>query len=332
MSEITLQSGLVFEAQSETSILDAAIQAQITLPYSCKNGRCSTCKCKLVSGSTHALYEEIGLSAQDKADGWILSCVRSAQSDVVLEADDLGGVVLPPSKTLPTRIESIQHLAPDIVQVKLRLAPAAEFDFIAGQYVEIIGPGGVRRSYSLANASFANRILELHIRRVHDGALSKYWFEQAQVNDLLRLNGPLGTFFLRNIGDMHLVFLATGTGIAPIKAILESMAYLLSAEQLPQSVTILWGGRTTQTLYLDVAAMFERYTFVPVLSRPDKAWTGAKGYVQDVLLGLMPDLSNTAVYACGSDAMVRSANACLSKAGLDPKHFYSDAFVSSEPN
>ena len=331
MKTITLSSGKTFNIESRVSILEAAERHAISLPYSCKTGRCSTCKCKVIAGETEALHEEVGLSPSEKADGWILSCVRTAVTDVSLDVEDLGGVVLPEAKTLPCRINSIDKLAPDVLRVVLRLPPTADFSFIPGQYIDVIGPGGVRRSYSLANASFADKQLELHIRAVHGGAMSQYWFEQAKANDLLRLNGPLGTFFLRDVAGLDLVFLATGTGIAPVKAMLESMQGL-DAEKQPCSVTLFWGGRTPQDLYFDVAGIAGAFNFVPVLSRADAQWTGARGHVQQALLSVLPDLSQAAVYACGSDAMIRDAQTTLTAAGLPNNRFYSDAFVCSAAN
>ena len=222
-------------------------------------------------------------------------------------------------------------LAPDVMRVVLRLPPTAEFSFIPGQYIDVIGPSGVRRSYSLANASFADKKLELHIRSVDGGVMSQYWFGQAKTNDLLRLNGPLGTFFLRDVSGLDLVFLATGTGIAPIKAMLESMRYF-AAQQQPRSVTVLWGGRTPQDLYFDAAGMPGRFKFLPVLSRADGHWSGARGHVQQALLVALPDLSQAAVYACGSDAMIRDAQTTLTAACLPSNRFYSDAFVCSAEN
>lgn len=325
---ITLSSGKHFNASIGQSILDCAAQANINLPYSCKTGRCSTCKCKVISGTTTALHPETGLSEQEKADGWVLSCVRTAETDTLLEIDDLGGIELPLAKTLPCRIQQLQRLATDVMQVFLRLPPTADFGFIAGQYIDVIGPNGIRRSYSLANAKRADNLLELHIRSVDGGAMSDYWFNQAKPNDLLRLNGPLGTFFLREIEGRDLVFLATGTGIAPVKAILESLQSDPQAQR-PKSISVLWGGRKKEDLFLDIASMAPAVDYIPVLSRPDAEWTGASGYVQDVLLQYMTDLTNAAVYACGGDAMIRSAKIALSHAGLQPSRFYSDAFVSS---
>lgn len=310
------------------SLLDAAAQADVALPYSCRTGRCSTCKCKVVRGETVALQAETGLTAAEQAEGWILGCVRAAASDVVLEVEDLGGVTLPTPRTLPCRIASLDKLAPDVLKVMLRLPPTADFQFMAGQYVDVIGPGGVRRSYSLARAMASDRLLELHIRAVAGGVMSAYWFAQAQVNDLLRLHGPLGTFFLRDPRDLDVIFLATGTGLAPVKAMLESMADA-PAEARPRSVRVLWGGRVPTDLYLDLRAIAGPHEDIPVLSRAGNEWRGARGHVQDVLLGLQPDLAQAAVYACGSDAMIHSAREALVQAGLPRQRFYSDAFVCS---
>lgn len=330
MRIVKLSSGREFQAAPDLSLVDAASAAGLTLPHSCKTGRCSTCKCKVLQGETTALQTEAGLSAEEKAEGWILSCVRAAQTDVTLEVEDFGGLVLPTSKTLPCRISSIDRLAADVIRVILRLPPTADFKAIPGQYIDVIGPGGVRRSYSLANANTSDKTLELHIRSVEGGAMSDYWFNHAKANDLLRLNGPLGTFFLRNVAQLNLVFLATGTGIAPVKAMLESLVGQ-APEQAPKSVTVFWGGRTTEDLYFDVQAVPASHQFVPVLSRVAAGWAGASGYVQNALLAAQPDLANTVVYACGSDAMIRSAKTSLMSAGLPAARFYSDAFVSSAP-
>ena len=330
MPSIVLRSGKSFATDGEESILASAQRHLVSLPHSCKTGRCSTCKCKVLQGETTALQTETGLTDAEKAEGWILSCVRSAQTDVTLEVEDLGNIVLPPSKTLPGRISSIDRLAPDVVRVMLRLPPTADFRSIPGQYIDVIGPGGVRRSYSLANANTADKTLELHIRAVDGGVMSDYWFKQAKTNDLLRLNGPLGTFFLRGLDQLHLVFLATGTGIAPVKAMLESLIHI-AAEQAPQSVTVFWGGRTAEGLYFDPQAIPAGHRFVPVLSRAATGWAGFSGYVQNALLATQPDLTRTAVYACGSDDMIRSAKTSLLAAGLPDNRFFADAFVPSAP-
>lgn len=327
MAEMKLTSGKSFECAHGVTILEAATQGKITIPYSCKTGRCSTCKCKVISGETKALVAELGLTESEKVEGWILSCARTATSDVVLEAEDLGSVTIPTAKTQACRISILEKLAPDVIKVVLRLPPAVTFNFIPGQYIDVIGPGGVRRSYSLANAPKTDNTLELHIRSVENGVMSHYWFNQAAVNDLLRLHGPQGTFFMRNLAQRELIFLATGTGIAPVKAMLEALPGL-SDGQAPQSVTVLWGARYTHDLYFDVSALPGKHRYIPVLSR-EKLWQGERGYIQDVLLRHKSDLSNCSVYACGSDAMIHNAKELLTLAGLPIDHFYSDAFVCS---
>ena len=329
MPLVKLNSGRVFTATENISFMDAALLAGLTLPYSCKTGRCSTCKCKVLQGKTTSLQAETGLSDAEKAQGWILSCVRSAQTDVTLEIEDLGDVVLPTCKTLPCRIIRLDQLGADVVRVILRLPPTADFKAIPGQYIDIIGPAGVRRSYSLAS-TYSNT-LELHIRLVEGGVMSDYWFKHAKVNDLLRLNGPLGTFFLRNLAGLNLVFLATGTGIAPVKAMLESLV-LLDQDRSPESVTVFWGARSVTDFYFDVQGIPAGQRFVPVLSRFTEGWAGAKGYVQNVFLSFRPDLSKTVVYACGSDMMIRSAKSSLLDAGLPLNRFLADAFVASAAN
>lgn len=330
MALVTLNSGERFESPFGVSILESAKQAKIFLAYSCKTGRCSSCKRKVLSGVTSPIQFEFGLTEQEKSEGWILTCVRSVESDVVLEGDDLVEVVLPTPKIFPARISQINFLAPDVIQVFLRLPPSADFNFFPGQYVDVIASDSGRRSYSLANTSSTENILELHIRAVEGGAMSQYWFQRAMVDDLLRLSGPFGTFFLRDAKGLDLYFLATGTGFAPVKAILESIA-LLGDEVSPRSVTVLWGGRTEQDLYMDVARIMDKHSYVPVISRAGGDWGGARGYVQKVLLSMKPDLSNAAIYACGSEAMIREARLSLVAAGLPVNRFYSDAFVCSIP-
>jgi len=328
MPTIRLNEGTSFNAEAGTSVLDAATAASRVIPYSCRTGRCSTCRCKVLEGETLALSTETGLTLAEQAEGWILGCVRTAITDVVLEVETLDGLALPPARTLPCRIASSERLAPDVLRILLRLPPAASLEFLPGQYLEIIGPGGIRRSYSLAAAGLPGDPLELHVREVPAGVMSNYWFQHARDNDLLRIHGPLGTFVLRDVAGLDLILLATGTGIAPVKAILESLPALDPAES-PRSVTVLWGGRGPADLYLDIGALPGVHRYVPVLSRADDAWKGARGHVQDVLLGLQPDLRNAAVYACGSDAMIHGARETLVQAGLPAGRFHSDAFVCS---
>jgi CDP-4-dehydro-6-deoxyglucose reductase len=328
MVNIVVNHHVRFDAKDDESILDASMRSKVALSYSCRMGRCSVCKCRVIRGQTLALRDEIGLSEEEKVAGWILSCVRRARTDLELEADALVDCALPPVVTLPCRIHSLQKLASDVLKVVLRLPPNATFTFLPGQYIDVIAHGGTRRSYSLATANSAEKLLELHIRAVPGGVMSEYWFERAKVDDLLRLSGPLGTFFLRNVTGLDLVFLATGTGIAPVKAILEGMENM-PIKSRPHSVAVYWGGRTSKDLYWDVTSSFAQYRYVPVLSRGEGGWSGVRGYVQQALIADLPNLAKTAVYACGSDIMIRSAREVLLNAGLPEQRFLSDAFVCS---
>lgn len=326
MHQIQLNGTGSFQAKDDQTLLEAARLAHVSWPYSCQTGRCSACKCKVLSGETTSRSPEDGLTDQEKAEGWILTCVRCANSNLELEAESWGELALPSAQTWPCRIQSLVLLTDDVMRVQLRLPPANSFDFLPGQFIEVIGPGGIRRSYSLARANNSEKTLELHIRAVEGGQMSQFWFSQAKVNDLLRFHGPLGSFVLRDVSNLHLILMATGTGIAPIKAILESLP-LLTADRQPKSVTVLWGGRTRPDLYMDVERLVAEHHFIPVLSRAKADWTGARGYVQDALLALNLDLSQAAVYACGSPAMINGSKAKLIEEGLAPQRFYSDAFL-----
>ena len=329
MHSIQLTNGKEFYAETNESLLSAAKRQFINLNYSCKNGRCSSCKCKLISGNTSCIYSETGLTEKEKADGYILTSARVAESDLILNAEDLVSIELPEARIHPCRIDKISHLSSNTLEVTLRLPPAASFSFVPGQYIDVIGPKGVRRSYSIANAQNNTNKITLYIRVVKTGIMSNYWFEHAKMNDLLRLHGPLGTFFLRETTNVDLIFLATGTGIAPIKAILESLSERPSGQH-PRSITVVWGGRIQEDLYVNIDSLPIELEFIPVLSRANGDWPGYKGYVQQALLDTHPDLSNAAVYACGSDAMIHSAKAILTSAGLPSNQFYSDAFVCSD--
>jgi CDP-4-dehydro-6-deoxyglucose reductase, E3 len=328
---VRISAGKAFDTNGEDSLLEAARRAGITLPYSCKTGRCSTCKGLVRSGETLALQDETGLTAAERETGWILTCVRACRSDLLLDIEDLGDAALPAARTSACRIHSIDRLSSDVVKVVLRFPPGTEQKFRPGQYIDVIGHGGARRSYSIANAPSTENRIELHIREVEGGTMSRYWFREAKVNELLRINGPLGTFFLRDVTDRTLVFLATGTGIAPVKAMLEGLAGPMSGRPVgsPRDVWVFWGGRRPQDIYWQPDTSAVPLRFVPVLSRADDHWSGARGYVQQAAIEHVPDWTRAAVYACGSDAMIHSAQQALAARGLPPGQFRSDAFVCS---
>lgn len=327
MPTVKLSNTKTFNYQPEQTLLEAARAQGIALEHSCRTGRCGVCKAQVLDGETTPIKTEESLTAEDLSAGFILTCCRTAVTDVSLDIEDLGELGNIETRTLPCRIDRLLRLTDDVIEVTLRTPPTSRLAYLPGQYIDVIGKDGLRRSYSVANAPRDDGKLTLQIRKVPNGEMSRYWFDKAKANDLLRLDGPLGTFCLRPSQASQLVLLATGTGIAPIRAMLEQLVAHPAANTYRQ-IHVYWGGRAEKDLYWtpDYPALPLR--FVPVLSRsPDSA--GAKGYVQDVALADGIDLKGTVVYACGSESMISSAKSRLVTAGLNPKNFHSDAFVSS---
>lgn len=327
MNNIKTVSGREFNQIDGKSILESAEIAGINLQYSCRTGRCSSCKCKLVDGITGTINNELGLSKSEKDEGYILSCVRYAKDDIEIQVDDLGDIKLPKPKTIPCKINNLNLLSNDVMQLFLRIPPNMEFNFFPGQYINLTSPTGFKRSYSIAN-NFQDNLIEMHIKRVPNGKFSEYLFNKANENDLLRLNGPHGTFFLRE-NQKGIIFLATGTGIAPIKSILDSIDVVRDFKSKP--IYVIWGGRKESDIYLDLKSLYKNINFkyFSVLSRPESNWNGRRGYVQDEILEQKLNLSEYNVYACGLDNMIADAMSILVQNGLNQNEFFSDAFVDS---
>ena len=327
MVSIKLANSQTFDSLEGQTILDSGRKQGVVLEHSCRTGRCGACKARVMRGETRVEAAEESLNETESNQGFILTCCRSAVSEVELDTVDLGRLAHLKVQTLPARIDSLAKLADDVVEVVLRTPPNSVLEFLPGQYIDVIGPGGIRRSYSIANAPRGNGRITLHIRKVPGGEMSAYWFEQAKQNDLLRFEGPLGTFCLRETPASHLVLLATGTGIAPVKAILEELQQDPEAYKFEQ-INLYWGGRYLHDLYWEPAFTQIPVTFVPVLSR-EPSWDGKAGYIQDAALSDALQLKNSVVYACGSEAMIQDAKSALLEAGLLACNFFSDAFVQS---
>lgn len=328
MSFVQLNMGRRFEAPAHMTILDAAREQGIVLEYSCRTGRCGVCKAPLLAGKTKTLRpEDESLSTEEVARGLILTCCRAAVGDVVLDIEPLDRLAGLEIRTMPARIVSIERLASEIVGVVLRTPPASPMNFRAGQYVDVIA-GGARRSYSLANAPRADGLLELLVKRYPGGHLSGYWFERAQPNDLIRIEGPFGTFFLRDGGPTNILFLATGSGIAPVKALLEELADN-PTRAAQHRLRVFWGNREAENFCWDPAGLGINIGFHQMISGADSAWGGQRGHVHKAAAQDGFDPSDTAVYACGSNAMIASARDLFTSLGLPPRQFFSDAFVSS---
>lgn len=319
--QVKLKDGTYFYCEPQQTIIEGALQNGVFLEHSCLTGRCSSCRFEVIKGETITESEELPLSLGEKNQGFILTCVRKPLSDIELNAEDLCQYGFFNSITIPAKINAIRPLTLEILQVNLRVPPNQKINFLEGQYVNVIW-NGIKRSYSISSPSNIQEI-ELIIKNYQGGAMSAYWFGQAKVNDLLRIEIPKGTFFLRNhMEKENLVFLATGTGIAPIKAMLESP---LNQEKLGnyKRVIVLWGMRYERELFWRPSQ--DTIEFIPVLSRESQP----KQYVQDKLSDLTLNWANTVVYACGSDEMIQVAKTRSITLGLNSNHFYSDAFVAS---
>jgi CDP-4-dehydro-6-deoxyglucose reductase len=324
MFEIKLKSGKNFKCDESSTILDAAKKAGVLLEYSCMNARCRSCLVKLTNGIAISVLDENVLTPQERAKGWILTCNSKPKSDIVLDVEDLSGYNIAEPRTLPCKVNFIEKVAEDIIKLEIRLPPNADFNFLEGQYVNLI-KGNIKRSYSIAIDNKGNNQLEFIIKNYEKGVMSNYWFNEAKKDDLLRLNGPLGTFFLRNKSYKKIIFLATGTGIAPVKSILQGLE---NSKVDHGEILVFWGARHQEQLFWnDLPNVVDK--FYKVVSRPESEWSGETGYVQDVLCSKLNDLTNCAVYACGSNEMIESARNLLTGKGLKEEDFYSDAFVSS---
>ena len=314
-------------AKSDESIFNAALRAGLTLNHSCLNGRCNSCRALVVYGESKNLNDEIGLSDGEVEAGNILTCSRCAVSDLNLIVDEFIDKVMPSRRTFPAKVESFKLLEEDVLELHLRLPPNQKFQFEPGQYVNLIR-GGIKRSYSLANTAASNT-LSFFIKNYRSGQMSQYIFGEMKVDDLFRVEGPIGTFFYRKTPRKNLIFLATGTGIAPVKSILEGLE-AQSNGAIGKQIHVFWGNRSAEDFFWQGAFEKLDVNFHSCISRAENYSKGFKiGYVQEVLLRENVDFNDSIVYACGSEAMIQSARTLLTENGLEEKYFYSDAFVVS---
>lgn len=334
--QITVQpSGRSFVANADETLLTAGIRQGIGLPYGCKDGACGSCKCKKLSGQvTHSAYQPKALSDDELAAGYVLTCCASANSDVVLESRQVTDESAYPIKKLPVRVSALERASTDVMVVTLQLPANDTFKYHAGQYVEFLLRDGSRRSYSMASAPHLQAdkpMMELHIRHMPGGKFTDHVFGGMKEKEILRIEGPYGSFFLREDSDKPIVLLASGTGFAPIKAILQHMQH----QGITRPVALYWGGRRPADLYQSgwlqaQCAAMPNLRYVPVVSdaQPEDQWTGRTGFVHQAVLQDTPDLSGHQVYACGAPVVVASAQRDYIAAGLPEEEFFADAFTS----
>jgi len=336
--QITIQpSQHQFAAEADTSVLDAALAAGIVLPYSCRSGACSTCKAKVLSGSVEAGSSPAQILSADEIEaGFTLLCQAHATSDLVIESRELRLASDIQIRKIPSRVTTIQRPTADVALLTLQLPATETFRFHAGQYIEVILKDGKRRSYSMANAPHSASALELHIRHLSGGLFTDHVFGAGATamkeREILRLEGPFGSFFLREDSQLPIVMLASGTGFAPIKSIVEHMVQ----QNIHRPITLYWGGRRPGDLYMNElveqwAKTIPDFSYVPVISDalPEDGWAGRTGFVHRAVMQDFPDLSGYQVYACGAPIVVDSARReFVAACKLPEDAFFADSFTS----
>ena len=326
-------SGRQFSCDAGESILAAAIRAGVGLPYGCKNGACGSCKGKLVSGQAElGTHQERALSAAEREAGQTLFCCAMPQSDVVIEAREVLGVGDFPIKKLPSRVAKLDRLTDDVMVLSLQLPATERMQFKAGQYIEFLLKDGKRRAYSMATAPHSDELLALHIRHMPGGLFTDQVFGTLKEKDILRFEGPLGTFFLREDSEKPIIMLASGTGFAPIKAMIDHWAH----QQSTRPITLYWGGRRPADLYMNAlceewAKTLPNFRYIPVISDalPEDQWNGRTGFVHKAVMHDLQNLSDYQVYACGTPIMVESAQRdFVAECKLPNEEFFADSFTS----
>jgi CDP-4-dehydro-6-deoxyglucose reductase len=336
-------SGRTFGVEPGEAILPAAIRQGIGMPYGCKDGACGSCKCRKLEGTVvHGPHQSKALSEEEEAAGYILTCCGVPQTDVVIESRQVTDESAFPVRKMPSRVLSLEKRSHDVMVIRLQLPANDTMRYHAGQYVEFILRDGARRSYSMANAPHtlvraeggtpSGSTVELHIRHMPGGKFTDHVFGAMKEKEILRVEGPYGSFYLREDSDKPMVLLASGTGFAPIKAIIEHMQF----KGIQREATLYWGGRRPGDLYLDEwvrerLAEMPNLKYVPVISDalPEDNWTGRTGFVHRAVMEDFPDLSGHQVYACGAPVVVDSARKEYSdKCRLPGDEFYADSFTT----
>ncbi len=334
---ISLQpGGHEFEARPDQTVLEAALAAELLLPHSCRDGACGACKGKVVHGRVdYGKYAATALSAVEQAEGYALFCCAKPLSDLAIEARNVTRAGDIPIRKLPCRVQKLQRLADDVILLDLKLPASEAFRFHAGQYIDILLADGKRRSFSIANAPHDSGHIELHVRRIDGGTFTRHVFEGMKEKDILRFEGPLGSFWLREDAQRPIVLVAGGTGFAPIKSIVEHAI----ETGLKRPISLYWGARERSGLYLDeLARSWEAalpgLRYIPVLSEvaEDDSWSGRRGLVHQAVADDFADLSGHEVYACGAPAMIDAARGSFCNGrGLSEDAFFADAFTFATP-
>ena len=337
--QVTLKtSGKQFTVNQDETVLEAALRQNINLPYGCKNGACGSCKGKVLEGQvTHGQHSESAMSRADETGGATLFCCAHPQSDLLIDAREVQGAGDIAIRKVPCRVNAIARHGSDVAILKLQLPASERFQFLAGQYLEFLLKDGQRRAYSIANAPEQEGPLELHIRHLPGGLFTDFVFAAKdpalKEKDILRFEGPLGSFFLREDSKKPIIFVAAGTGFAPIKSIIEQM----QAKKIQRPISLYWGGRRPSDLYMNSlcetwAQDLPDFKYIPVISDalPEDTWDGRSGFVHEAVMTDHPNLKDFQVYACGAPVMVNAARQDFSsQCHLPEEEFFADSFTSA---
>ena len=327
----THHNGQQFETRPGETILDAALRDNRIFPYGCRNGVCGACKCNLVSGKVdYGDYEEFTLTDEEKDEGKVLICQAIPLEDVTIDAQEVMTGQNVQIKMLPCRVARMDRLSEDVMRLYLTLPKSQEFNFIPGQYIDLLMKDGQRRSFSIANQPEATREegLELHIRLVPGGQFTPRVFDSMKERDLLRLEGPFGTYFLQSEAERPIIMVAGGTGFAPVKGLIE---HAIEKDE-NHAIHLFWGARDEKDLYLDSlagewAARMANFRYTPVLSESTSAtWAGATGFVHEAVVASYDEFSGFDVYASGPPVMVNAVRDHLGARGMSPDSFHFDSF------
>ena len=329
MRKVTVQpSGHAFEVQEGESVLTAALRQDLVLPYGCRNGACGSCKGRIVEGRVdYGVYQKKALTDEEKTQGKALFCQARPLTDLVVEARTIGAAKDIPIRILPCRVQKLERLADDVMVIHLKLPANERLQFLAGQYLEFLLKDGSRRSFSMGNAPHDDELIQLHVRHVAGGQFTDHVFTRMKERDILRFEAPLGTFFLREDSQKPVVLVASGTGFAPIKSVIEHAL----RKNIARPMMLYWGGRRPKDLYMDALARQWPIKYVPVVSDalPEDRWSGRTGFVHRAVMEDFPDLSAHQVYACGVPAMVDAARRDFTqRCQLPEDEFYADSFTT----
>jgi CDP-4-dehydro-6-deoxyglucose reductase len=331
--QITIKpSDHAFPCAADETVLEAAMTADLLLPYGCRNGACGTCKGRILAGDVeYGLYQATTLTDDERRAGLALFCCAKPLTDLVIEVREVRRAGDIPIKRLPCRIESIAKPAADVAIVRIKLPANERLQFLAGQYIDFLLKDGKRRSFSLAVAPHDDALLELHVRHIPGGLFTDPLFTQFKGREILRIEGPHGAFYLREESDKPMIFVAGGTGFAPIKAMLEHCFH----QGIDRPIVLYWGARALADLYMphlpgEWQTAHANFTFIPVLSEaaPGDAWPGRTGFVHQAVLDDFRDLSGYQIYACGAPAMIDAARRdFIGLRNLPAEEFFADSFT-----